>query len=220
MTTANSALVGIIGAGNIGSNVARAALAAGYNVVIANSRGPESLEDLVAELGPEAQAATVEDAALTADWIVVAIPLGRIGELPPEPFAHKVVLDANNYYPQRDGHIAALDSQEKTSSQILQDHLPDAQVVKAFNTIQAAQIATDGSLPGTDNRRALPIAGDDEAAVGLAGSFIDALGFDTVTIGTLAESWKIEPGTPAYGPRVNADQLREITANVTRAKQS
>lgn len=220
MTTANSALVGIIGAGNIGSNVARAALAAGYNVVIANSRGPESLEDLVAELGPEAQAATVEDAALTADWIVVAIPLGRIGELPPEPFAHKVVLDANNYYPQRDGHIAALDSQEKTSSQILQDHLPDAQVVKAFNTIQAAQIATDGSLPGTDNRRALPIAGDDEAAVGLAGSFIDALGFDTVTIGTLAESWKIEPGTPAYGPRVNADQLREFTANVTRAKQS
>lgn len=220
MTTANSALVGIIGAGNIGSNVARAALAAGYNVVIANSRGPESLEDLVAELGPEAQAATVEDAAVTADWIVVAIPLGRIGELPPEPFAHKVVLDANNYYPQRDGHIAALDSQEKTSSQILQDHLPDAQVVKAFNTIQAAQIATDGSLPGTDNRRALPIAGDDEAAVGLAGSFIDALGFDTVTIGTLAESWKIEPGTPAYGPRVNADQLREITANVTRAKQS
>lgn len=220
MTTANSALVGIIGAGNIGSNVARAALAAGYNVVIANSRGPESLEDLVAELGPEAQAATVEDAAVTADWIVVAIPLGRIGELPPEPFAHKVVLDANNYYPQRDGHIAALDSQEKTSSQILQDHLPDAQVVKAFNTIQAAQIATDGSLPGTDNRRALPIAGDDEAAVGLAGSFIDALGFDTVTIGTLAESWKIEPGTPAYGPRVNADQLREFTANVTRAKQS
>lgn len=220
MTTASAALVGIIGSGKIGSNVARAAIAAGYNVVLANSRGPESIEDLVAELGPEAQAATVEDAVVTADWIVVAIPLGRIGELPPEPFEHKVVLDANNYYPQRDGHIAALDSHESTSSELLQAHLPGAQVVKAFNTIGAPQIVTDGSLPGPENRRALPIAGDDEAALGLVGSFIDALGFDTVIIGTLAESWKIEPGTPAYGPRLNADELRELTANVTRVEQN
>lgn len=211
--------VGIIGAGKIGSNVAKAAIAAGYDVVISNSRGPQSLADLVAELGPHARAATVDEAAAQGEWLVVAVPLGRITELPPAPFAHKVVLDANNYYPQRDGRIAALDANQATTSGLLQAHLPDAHVVKAFNNIYAAQIPTDGSLPGTENRRALPIAGDDAAALALAESFLDALGFDAVNIGSLDDSWRVERDTPAYGKRTNAAELRELTADVERVQQ-
>src|SRR5580692_4270317 len=122
--------IGIIGAGHIGSQVARLALASGYNVVISNSRGPETLADLVAELGPHARAATAKEAAQSGDMVVVTIPLKNLRDVPVAPLAGKTVIDTLNYYPQRDGHIADLDNEKTTTSEIVQQHLPASHVVK------------------------------------------------------------------------------------------
>src|SRR3954466_3312408 len=143
--------LGIIGAGNIGSNVAKAALAHGYDVVISNSRGPDTLGDVVAGLGAGARAATAEDAAREADIVVVAIPLKHYRSVPAEAIGDKIVIDADNYYPQRDGEIPELDDETTTTAELLQAHLPDAKVVKAFNHIRAEEIVSDGSAPGTPN---------------------------------------------------------------------
>ena len=203
---------GIIGAGNIGSQVARALVARGYQVVIANSRGPETLTELIDELGPNARAATASEAAEAADVAVVTVPLNRYREVPVEPLAGKIVLDTNNYYFERDGHIAALDEGRTTTSQMLQEHLPTSKVVKAFNHIQAPHITTDGAPAGTPNRRALGTASDFPEAVELVTALYDELGFDTVSAGPLSESWRLERDRPAYVVRQNAEELRENLA--------
>lgn len=208
--------VGIIGAGNIGSALAEGLARQGYDVVIANSRGPESLAELVARLGDRVRAATAEEAAEAADWAIVTVPLKAIGDVPVEPLAGKIVLDTGNYYFERDGHIAALDEGRTTTSQLLQDHLVGAKVAKAFNHIPAAEINTDGSPAGTPGRRALATAGDAPEAVALATEVYDGFGFDTVDIGPLAESWRVERDQPAYVVRQDADELRE---NLARAKR-
>jgi len=208
--------IGFIGAGHIGSAVARAAVAAGHSVVLSNSRGPETLADLVTALGPTARAATATEAADAGDIVVVTIPLKAIAHVPVEPLAGKVVIDTNNYYPQRDGHIPALDDESTTTAELLQRHLPASKVVKAFNHIIAAQINTDGTPAGTPNRRALVIAGDDAAAKATVTDLLDQFGFDTVDAGPLAEGWRIQRDTPGYGPRRNADQLRGDLAAAKR----
>jgi len=208
--------LGIIGAGHIGSNVARAAISAGYDVVIANSRGPETLAELVAELGPKARAATAAEAGAAGDVVVVTVPLRAIEDVPVEPLAGKIVLDTNNYYFERDGHIDALDRGETTTSEIVQRHLPTSKVAKAFNHIVAAQITTDGSPAGTPNRRALATAGDDPAAVEFVTRLYDELGFDTVNIGPLSESWRVERDRPAYVVRQNAAELEANLAIANR----
>jgi 8-hydroxy-5-deazaflavin:NADPH oxidoreductase len=147
--------IGFIGAGNIGSTVAQAAIKAGYDVVIANSRGPETLSDLIGRLGPKARAATATEAAATADLVVVAVPLRAISTVPVSPLAGKTVIDTNNYYPARDGHVAELDAHQTTSSQLLQNRLPDSRVVKGFNHIVAAQIISDARDASGGQRRAL-----------------------------------------------------------------
>ena len=131
--------IGLIGAGQIGSQIARLALARGYPVVISNSRGPETLATLVAELGLNARAATALDAAKVGEIVVVTVPLKNYREVPVEPLAGKIVIDTNNYYPQRDGHIPELDNESTTTSELLQAHLPTSKVVKAFNHIYAAR---------------------------------------------------------------------------------
>ncbi|WP_062386037.1 NADPH-dependent F420 reductase [Demequina iriomotensis] len=211
--------LGIIGSGRIGSNVARAATAAGYDVVLSNSRGPATLGELVAELGDHASAATPEEAARRGDLVLVAVPLGKIDQLPAEALTGKVVMDANNYYPQRDGRIAALDGNESTTSDLLQALAPGARIVKAFNNIYAHEIPADASPTGTEGRRALPIAGNDEAAKSLVASFLDAIGFDAVDLGPLAESWRVERDTPAYGKRTTASELAAILPTVERVQQ-
>jgi len=216
MTVANVATLGLIGAGNIGRQVARLAVNAGYGVVLSNSRGPESLADVVAALGPRARAATPEEAAASGDLVVVAVPLRAIGDVPVEPLRGKTVIDTTNYYPQRDGHVPALDRQETTSSELLQERLPGADVVKAFNHIYAAQLTTDGRPLGTPSRRALAIAGNDPSAKAQVRRVLDEFGFDTVDLGPLAESWRIQPGTPGYGPRLDAPGLSEALAAATR----
>jgi predicted dinucleotide-binding enzyme len=136
--------IGLIGAGHIGSQIARLAVARGYNVVLSNSRGPETLSGLIAELGPKARAGTAIDAAKAGDLVVVTVPLKNYRAVPVDPLAGKVVIDTNNYYPQRDGHIHELDNESTTTSELLQAHLPTSKVVKAFNHIYAVQLTTDG----------------------------------------------------------------------------
>jgi predicted dinucleotide-binding enzyme len=208
--------VGIIGAGNIGAQVARLAVAHGYKVVISNSRGPETLANLVAELGENARAATPVEAAQAGDIVVVSVPLKNYRAIPVGPLAGKVVIDTNNYYPQRDGQIRELDNESTTTAELLQAHLPTSKIVKGFNHIYAAQLTTDGRPAGTPNRRALVIAGDDESAKGVVTKLLDDFGFDTVDAGPLAEGWRIQRDTPGYGPRRNAAELRQDLAAAKR----
>jgi predicted dinucleotide-binding enzyme len=208
--------VGIIGAGQIGSQVARLAVANGHHVVISNSRGPGTLASLVAELGEQARAGTVADAAKAGDIVVVAVPLKAYRTVPVEPLAGKIVIDTMNYYPQRDGHIRELDAEETTTSELLQAHLPKSKVVKAFNHIYASQITTDGKPAWTPNRRALVIAGNDRDAKATVTRLLDQFGFDVVDVGPLNESWRIQRDTPGYGPRRTAEQLRADLANAKR----
>ncbi|WP_428096483.1 NADPH-dependent F420 reductase [Demequina sp.] len=186
---------------------------------MSNSRGPETLTNLIDELGPKATAATATEAATKGDFVLVAVPLGKIDGVPVHELAGKVVMDANNYYPQRDGRIEALDTNSSTTSELLQAHLPESFVVKAFNNIYADQIPTAGLPAGAANRRALPIAGNDAAAKHQVEAFLSDIGFDTVDLGNLSESWRVERDTPAYGTRTTAEELRELTKNPERVQQ-
>ncbi|MBI5160969.1 MAG: NAD(P)-binding domain-containing protein [Micrococcales bacterium] len=208
--------IGIIGAGNIGQAVAEAVIARGHDVVIANSRGPETLGDLVARLGDRATAGTIEQAAGAGELVLLAIPLAKETELEPSLFAGKIVIDADNYYPQRDGDIADLADGTETSAGRLQAMLPDARVVKAFNHIMARQIVTDATASGTPGRRALAVFGDDEDARGVVAALIDEVGFDVVDGGALAESWRIQVGQPGYVTQDTAAELRAHLAEATR----
>ncbi len=208
--------VGIIGAGHIGTALAHGLVARGYDVVIANSRGPETLTDLIASLDGKARAATASEAADAADWAIVTVPLKALPDIPAAPLAGKIVLDTCNYYPQRDGRIAALDEKRATTSQLMQEHLPDSKVAKAFNHIVAEQIVTDGSPAGTPDRRALATASDHPEATAFVTALYDDFGYDTVDVGPLGESWRVERDQPAYVVRQNADELRANLARATR----
>jgi len=208
--------IGFIGAGHIGSQVARAAIANGYDVVLSNSRGPETLGDLIAELGPPARAATSTEAAAAGDFVVVTVPLKAYRQVPVAELADKIVIDTNNYYFERDGHIPELDNGTATVSGMLQEHLPQSRVVKAFNHIKAADITTDGAPAGTENRRALAVSSDFEDATELAVQLLDQFGFDAVAVGPLSESWRFERDQPAYVVRQNRE---ELLTNLALAKR-
>ncbi len=209
-------VIGLIGAGNIGTAVAQAAVALGHNVVLSNSRGPETLGALVQELGAQAKSGSVDDAARAGDIVVVTIPLGKYRRVPVAPLAGKIVLDTNNYYPQRDGNIAELDDESTTTSELLQAHLPTSKVVKAFNHIGAAHILGHAQPAGTEDRRALVIAGDDAGAKATVSRFLDQIGFDVVDAGPLREGWRIQRDTPGYGPRRTAAEIRQDLAAAKR----
>lgn len=190
--------LGIIGSGNIGTAVARLAVAADVDVVIANSRGPQSLTGLVEELGPRATAGTVEQAARAGEQTLLSIPLTAYRSLPADLLRGRTVLDTGNYYPSRDGRIAELDSGEVTTTELAQRLLPGALLVKAFNNILAHHIPQLARPAGAVDRSALPVAGDDPDAKARAAELIDRLGFDTVDAGTLGDSWRFEPESGAY----------------------
>jgi predicted dinucleotide-binding enzyme len=191
-------------------------VANGYDVVVSNSRGPATLEDLIAELGPRARAATPAEAAAAGDLVIVTIPLGRIDTLPAAELAGKVVIDTNNYYPHRDGNISVLDDESTTTAELLQSSLPQSSVVKAFNHIYAADLTTDGQPAGTAYRRALIVAGDEASARKAVTALLDDFGFDTVDLGPLSEGWRIQRDTPGYGPRMDEVELREAVTAATR----
>jgi predicted dinucleotide-binding enzyme len=190
--------IGLIGSGNIGSAIARLAVKAGHDVVLSNSRGPETLADLVAELGPRARAATPAEAAEAADLAVVTIPFHAYRTVPVAELRGKVVFDTNNYYPERDGHIKELDDESTTVSELLQAHLPQSRVVKGFNNIYAGHVVKLARPSGDPERSALAIAGDDDAKKAVT-DFLDSIGFDAYDAGPLAEGWRFQRDTPAYG---------------------
>ena len=227
MTTTGYSTLGLIGAGHIGSTLARLALTAGYEVVLSNSRGPATLEGLVAELGPGARAATAEEAAAAGDLVVVTVPMKAYRDVPVAPLAGKVVVDTNNYYPQRDGQVAELDDESTTVSELLQAHLPESRVVKAFNNIHFRTLATLTRPTDAPDRTALPIAGDDEKAKATVRAFLDDLGYDAVDAGPLSEGWRFQRDTAAYGlyagpggmadpVRRDADEVRQKLAEAKR----
>jgi predicted dinucleotide-binding enzyme len=216
MTVRNITTIGFIGAGHIGSQLARLAVQHGYRAVLSNSRGPETLGDLVAEIGDGASAGTAVDAARAGHVVVVTIPLKNIDSVPVEPLAGKIVIDTNNYYPQRDGHIAELDDESTTTAELLQRHLPDSKVVKAFNHIRSAELTTANAPKGTPHRRALAIFGDDEDARATVAEMIEEFGFDVVDGGPLAEGWRIQRDTPGY---VKPDDVESLRAHLAAAKR-
>ena len=224
------ATIGLIGSGHIGSTVAHLAVAGGDEVVLSNSRGPETLGELVDELGPAARAATPAEAAAAGDIVVVTIPLKSYQEVPVEPLRGKVVIDTNNYYPDRDGHIAELDDESTTVSELLQAHLPESHVVKAFNNIYFEFLRSQARPSGSPERSVLAIAGDDADAKRVVTEFLDRIGYDAYDVGPLAEGWRYQRDTAAYaglyfadindwsrGPRrVTADLLEQQLAAATR----
>ena len=209
--------IGIIGSGHVGSNLAKAAITHGYDVVLSNSQGPDSLTGLVSDLGPRARAATPEQAAAAGDFAIVAIPLTTIDQVPVEPLAGKVVIATINYFPSRLGHIAEIDNGTTTAPGLLQAHLPTSKVIRAFSMINAADMSGDGHPEGDPKRRALALAGDDPAAKQLVARLYNEFGFDAVDIGGLAESWRVDAGQPAFVTRQNAAELK---ANVASAKRA
>jgi predicted dinucleotide-binding enzyme len=213
---ANVTTIGIIGSGHVGSSLARAAIDHGYTVVLSNSQGPGSLAELVGELGSRARAATPAEAGVAADFVIVAIPITTIDQVPVEPLADKVVLATINYFPQRDGHIPALDNGSATAPGLLQAHLPKSRVVRAFSMIDAADMSGDGHPQGDPKRRALALAGGDDAAKQLVIGLYDEFGFDAVDLGPLTESWRVDPGQPGFVTRQN---LAQLTANAANAKR-
>ncbi|MGA8847855.1 MAG: NADPH-dependent F420 reductase [Nocardioides sp.] len=219
--------IGLIGSGNIGSTLARLAVDAGYDVVLSNSRGPETLEDLVAELGERARAGTAVEAAEAGDLVIVTVPLKAYQEVPILPLAGKTVIDTNNYYPERDGHIAALDSEQTTTSELLQSHLPASCVVKAFNNIYFKHLSSLARPAGAPDRSALAVAGDDAQAKRTASEFLDRIGYDAHDVGPLAEGWRFQRDTAAYAAvysgesfevarPADAERLQELLAQSKR----
>jgi predicted dinucleotide-binding enzyme len=196
--------IGIIGSGKIGGTLGKVLAGQRHEVAVSNSRGPESLSGLVADAGEGLRAATVEEAIAFGEVVVVAIPMGAYRDLPADGFDGKVVVDANNYYPQRDGHIEAIDRDETTSTELLAEHVRGARVVKAFNTLNYRPLGAEGR-PGAprDERLALFVAGDDEGAKRIVAGLIDDLGFAAVDTGSLAEGGRRQqPGAPVYGAQL------------------
>lgn len=191
--------IGFIGTGMIGSALARLATKAGYSVILSNSRGPEALADFISELGSNARAATIEDVCDNADIVVASVPLGAYKALPAERLAGKVVIDTMNYYPDaRDGKFPQIDAGEQTTSEMIQAHLPEARLVKALHNLDFHHLFANARPEDHPERTTLPIAGDDEDAKKTVASFMNNIGYTATDIGSLSESWRIEPGTPIY----------------------
>jgi predicted dinucleotide-binding enzyme len=221
--------IGLIGSGLIGGTVARLAVRAGHDVVLSNRRGPDTLADLVAELGPRARAATPAEAAEAGDLVVVTVPLKAYRDVPVAPLRGKTVIDTNNYYPQRDGQFPELDDASTTVSELLQAHLPESKVVKGFNNIGFVHLLELARPSGDPERSALAIAGDDAGAKEQVRAFLDSIGYDTLDAGPLAEGWRFERDMPAYGmpyldPAASAAAFgtpgtgRPASADILRAK--
>ncbi|CAH0225577.1 NADP oxidoreductase [Pseudomonas sp. PA-7-1E] len=208
--------IGVIGAGFIGRAVAQLALAAGHEVMLSNSRGPHTMSSVVSGiLG--VQVGSADDAARFGDVVLVAIPFQHYRSVPAQWLEGKTVMDANNYYPDRDGHIPELDRFETTTSRLLADHLTHSHVVKVFNAIFAPDLTQDARPHGAPDRRALPVAADDATAKAVVTQLLDELGFDAVDAGELDESWRFERAKPAYCVRLDQAGLKAALAAAERA---
>jgi hypothetical protein len=211
--------IGIIGAGSIGGTLTRRFAALGHDVFVANSRGPETLEELTAATG--ARAVTVEEAAHSGDVVIVTIPEGKISRLPPELFEEvspsAVVIDTGNYYPrQRDGRIDEIENGMPESCWV--EMKLGRPVIKAFNNIYAQHLLERGKPAGTPGRVALPVAGDDAATKAVVMRLVDELGFDPIDAAGLDESWRQQPGTPVYGTDFDAPGVRKALSEASKER--
>jgi predicted dinucleotide-binding enzyme len=211
--------IGIIGSGNIGSALTRRFATAGHQVFVANSRGPQTLTKLAAETG--AKPVNVQEAAHAGDVVVVTIPEKNISSLPADLFkdvpASVVVIDTGNYYPrQRDGRIDAIENGMCESEWVAQKL--GRPVIKAFNNIYAARLQNFGLPAGTTGRVAIPVAGDDPKAKAIVVRLVDDIGFDAVDAGSLAESWRQQPGTPVYGPDFVVAEVQRALSQASRER--
>jgi hypothetical protein len=202
--------IGIIGSGNIGGTLARHLTALGHHVAVANSRGPASLAALAAETG--ATAATADQAARARDVVIIAVPEKAVPQLPRDILAASsaILVDTGNYYPSRDGRLAEIEDGLAESAWVAR--VLGVPVIKAFNNIVAPSLATRGVPAGTPGRVCLSVAGDDPRAKEAVLGLIDALGFDGIDAGSLADSWRQQPGSPAYCRDLDADGLRAALA--------
>ncbi|GAA4347072.1 NAD(P)-binding domain-containing protein [Variovorax defluvii] len=209
--------IGVVGAGHIGRAMTKVAIDAGHEVMLANSRGPESLQALAKELG--CRTGTVAEATRYGELVILAIPFNKIRQLDPADFAGRIVLDANNYYPGRDTAVEALDKHQATTSGLVQQHLAGARVVKFFNAIMFHDIEAHRKPHGASDRRALPIAGDDAEAKRIAATLMDQIGYDPVDGGSLDESWRFERAMPGYCVPLDAAHMRTALAAARRGEE-
>lgn len=222
--------IGILGSGQVGRTLARAAVIHGYDVVVANSRGPHTLTGLIYELGPRARAASAAEAAAAGDFVVLAFPYRPDDRLPTEELAGKVVLDTNNYMAWRDGSYPEVDSGRATVHELRQRQLPTSLLVKAFTHVQhhppIRPDVPDDALPGlfrlarpagAPDRTALSVSSDHPEAVELVSRLYDELGFDAVDHSPLSESWRSGPGTPAWERSVEGQSREELVRNLATA---
>jgi predicted dinucleotide-binding enzyme len=211
MTDSTKASIGVVGAGRLGTAVARQSLKAGYTVRIANSKGPETLKLILSMLVDGAQAATVTDTIQHSDIIVLAIPLSKYRHLSPELFEGKIVIDAMNYWSPTEGHIEEFANGTASSSEYIQKYLPQARVVKTLNHVAYNELEEHSLPKGRPDRRAIALAGDDSEAKMTVTQFINDLGFDAVDLGSLAEGKKFQPDTNLFNARYTADELRALS---------
>ncbi|MBA0169309.1 MULTISPECIES: NADPH-dependent F420 reductase [Pectobacterium] len=206
--------IGIIGAGFVGRAIAKLAIQTGHQVMLSNSRAPQTLFSLRPMIGCDI--GTPTQAAAFGDIVVIAVPLYAIDNLPTQALKGKLAIDAVNYYPERDGNVAVLDTQQTTTSELLADTLPGVKIIKAFNAITMTHLESNGLPAGHSDRRALPLAGDDIQGKMLVAELYDAFGFDVVDAGALSEGWRFERGMPSYCVRMTKTELTTELARASR----
>lgn len=199
--------IGLIGVGSIGSTLAKRLPTKGHDVKVANSRGPETLDKDLLSTG--AQAVTAEEAATDVDALILSIPLKAMPNLAPLIQAlpeETAVIDTSNYYPKRDDAIEAIENGQVESEWVV-EQLGGRSIVKAWNAVGAEVLAEEDRQPGDPQRMAIPVAADDARAKDIAFTLVNDSGLDPVDAGSLADSWRQQPGAPVYGTRLAAAEI-------------